>query len=56
MGPFAEYWAAFQTSMCQMLVIWSITSAGAMIVYYLNRQAALCRKDLLMVIDFEMWS
>ena len=42
--------------MCQMLVIWSMTSAGAMTVYHLIRQAALCQKGLLMVIDFEMWS
>ena len=34
-------------------MIWSMTSAGAMIVYHLIRQAALCWKDLLMVIDFE---
>ena len=42
--------------MCQMLVIWYMTSAGAMTVYHLIRQAALCQKGLSMVIDFEMWS
>ena len=34
-----------------MLVIWSMTSAGAITVYHHIGRAALCRKDLLMVID-----
>ena len=41
------------SSMCQMLVIWSMTSAGAITVYHHIGRAALCRKDLLTVIDVE---